>query len=95
MKVEFLQGAPSSVEPLTHTQTSYVGTRALIRPQAGIALYNCLFARSIVSRRCGVGGVFMPWGKGLMMTLHGWFFSAGDTPPERLSFPRNLLSTKA
>jgi len=32
---------------------------------AGIALHNRLFSRSIVTRRRGVGGVFLPWGNGL------------------------------
>ena len=50
MKVECLQGAP----PHLHTQTSYAGTRVLIRRRAGIALYNRLFAWSIITRRHGV-----------------------------------------
>jgi len=48
-----------------HTQTSYAGTKELIQQGAGVALYNFLFARSIVTCRHGVGGVFLPWAKGL------------------------------
>jgi len=33
--------------------------------QVGIALYNCLFAWSIVTRHWGVRDIFLPWGKGL------------------------------
>ena len=61
MKVECLQGAP----PHLHTQTSYAGTRALIRRWTRIALYNRLFARSIVTRCRGVGFILIPWGRGL------------------------------
>jgi len=51
--------------PMNRTQTSYAHTRALIRRRAGIAPYNRLFARSIVTRLRGVASVFLPWGKGL------------------------------
>ena len=63
VKVECLQGAP----PHLYTQTSYAGTRALIRRQGRIVLYNGLFPRSILTRHRGVHGVFLPWGKGLRL----------------------------
>jgi len=50
--------------PLTHT-TSYTGTGAFMRRRVRIALYNRLFARSIFTRRRGVGYKIPPWGKGL------------------------------
>ena len=53
--------------PLTDT-TSYAGTREFMRRQARVTHYNCLFARSIVTRRHGVGGVLIPGGKGLKTT---------------------------
>ena len=55
--------------PLTHT-TSYLGTRAFMWWRVRIALYNLLFARSIVTRRRGVGGKILPWGKGLIKIGH-------------------------
>ena len=51
--------------PLTHT-TSNAGTRAFMLRRARIALYNRLYARSIVTHRRGVGGKIPLWGKGLM-----------------------------
>ena len=30
---------------------------------------QCLFAGIIITRRCGVEGVYLPWGKGLTMLL--------------------------
>ena len=50
--------------PLAHT-TSYADTRAFMRQRARVALYNRLFARSIVTCRRGVGVKIPPWGKGL------------------------------
>jgi len=61
MKEDWVQGAPLH----SHTQTSYAGTRALMRHRARVALYNCLFARSIVALSSGVGDKIPPWGKGL------------------------------
>jgi len=60
MKVEYLLWLNHS-----HTQTSYTGTRDLIRGRAGVALYKRLFARFMATRRRGVGSLFLPWGKGL------------------------------
>ena len=59
MKVECVQGAP----PHLHTQTSNAGTRALMRRRARIALYNHLFAQSIVTRHRSVRGVFPAMGQ--------------------------------
>ena len=50
--------------PLAHT-TSYAVTRAFMRHRARVALYNSLFARSIVGLCSGVGDKIPPWGKGL------------------------------
>jgi len=36
---------------------------------------GCLFARSIVNHCCGVHGIFLPWGKGLIWNLKNCFFS--------------------
>ena len=55
VKVEYLQGAPPLVEPLTHTQTSYAGTRELIRRWATVVRYNRLFAWSMGSCPRGEG----------------------------------------
>ena len=60
MKEDWVQGAP------LHTQTSYAGTRALMRHRASVAHYNRLFAQSIVALCSGVGGKIPPWGKGLI-----------------------------
>ena len=54
LKVGGHSGAHPSVEPLTHTQTSYAGTREFMRRRARVTCYNCLFARSIVTRCRGV-----------------------------------------
>ena len=64
IKMEWVQG-PSS---LTHT-TSNVGTREFMQQWVRVPLYICLFARSIVTRRRGIGGVFLPWGKGLIRVI--------------------------
>ena len=64
MRMECLQGAPSLVEPLTHTKLhmqvlgSLHGGRP-IRPLQSLllaVLYTC---------RCDVGGIFLSWGGGL------------------------------
>ena len=52
--------------PPAHT-TSYAGTRAFMRRRVRIALYNCLFARSIITHCRGVVGEILPWGKGLTL----------------------------
>ena len=49
----------------SHMQTKYAGTRELIWRWAGVACCNCLFAWSILTRCRSVGGVYLPWGKGL------------------------------
>ena len=59
--------------PLAHT-TSYADTRAFMRRRARVALYNRLFAQSIVTPRCGVGGEIPPWGKGLKEQPHERFY---------------------
>ena len=64
----------------SHTQATYTGKRDLIRRQAQVALYNCLFARSIVTRRRGVGSVFLPWGIELMQ-----IFLSYPHPEDKLS----------
>ena len=63
MKEDWVQGAP----PHSHTQTSYAGTgtRDNTRHRARVALYNHLFARSIVALCSDVGGKIPLWGKGL------------------------------
>ena len=61
MKEDWVQGAPLH----SHTQTSYAGTRDYTRHRARVALYNCLFTRSIVALCSGVGDKIPPWGKGL------------------------------
>ena len=73
MKVDFLQGALPSVEPLTDTNfiRRYYGDWELILPRAGVACYNRLFSQSIVTRHRGVGGIFLPWGKGLTGLCQG------------------------
>jgi hypothetical protein len=59
MKEDTLEGAPLH----SHTQTSYAGTRAFMRHRARVALYNRLFARSIVALCSGVGDKIPPWGE--------------------------------
>ena len=49
----------------THKLHTYAGTRVLIWRWAGVALYNRVFAQSIITHHHGVGGVFLPWAKGL------------------------------
>jgi len=53
--------------PLTLT-TSYTGTKEFMRRWVPVmvSLYNRLFARSINTRRRGMGGIFLPWSKGLI-----------------------------
>ena len=75
LKVGGHSGAPPSVEPLTHTQTSYASTRELIWQWATVVRYNHLFAQSIVTHCPGVGSVFLPWRKGLMQPVKLGFFS--------------------
>ena len=55
-----LQGAPLH----SHTETTYAGTRALMRHRVRVALYNRLFARSIVALYSGVGDKIPHVGKG-------------------------------
>jgi len=38
--------------------------------RARVTRYNHLFARSIVTRRRGVGGVFLLWGKGFKKKIN-------------------------
>jgi len=81
MKVECFQGAPTH----SHTQTPYAGTREFMWRRARVALYNRLFARSILTRHHGMGDVFLPWGKGLKnlenccMKFSNSFFSLVDS----------------
>ena len=70
MKEDWVQGAPLH----SHTQTSYAGTRAFMRHRARVALYNLFFARSIVTRCLGMGGVFLPWGNGLKISYDDFEF---------------------
>ena len=63
MKEDWVQGARLH----SHIQTSYAGTRAIMRHRARVALYNRLFARSIVALCSGVGDKIPPWGKGLKL----------------------------
>ena len=53
--------------PLTLT-TSYTGTTEFMRwwVPVMVSLYNRLFARSINTRHRGMGGIFLPWSKGLI-----------------------------
>jgi len=67
LKVGGHSRAPPSGELLSHTKTSYPGTKEFMRRWARVARYNNLFTRFIITRRCGVGGVFLPWGKGLSL----------------------------
>ena len=65
MKVECLQGAPSLVEPLTHTKlhTQVLGT--LHGGRLVCLLQSLLLAVLMYTHHRGVGGGFLPWGKGL------------------------------
>ena len=62
MTVEWVQGAPLHSHTQLHMQ---YGTRVFMWQRVRIALYNRLFARSIITCRRGVGGEIHPWGKGL------------------------------
>jgi len=77
MKEEWVQGAPLH----SHT-TSYAGTRAFMQRRVRIALYNRLFAQSIVTRRRGVCGEIPPWGKWLIKLN---FMMADNGPSNELS----------
>ena len=57
MKGEYLQGAPPSVEPLTHTN--------LYTQVKGSLHGGRLVCPVLYTRRGGVGDIFQPWGKGL------------------------------
>ena len=57
---------------------------------ARIALYNRLFARSIVTRRRGVGGVLLPWGKGLNIPSMYATFSLSPSPVVTSRVPNSL-----
>jgi len=59
IKEGWVQGAPIH----SHTQTSYAGTRVFMWHRARVALYNRLFARSIVALCSGVGGKIPPMGQ--------------------------------
>ena len=64
LKVEYLQGAPPSVEPLTHTMLQMQVLQTL--HGSGLVCWLLLSLLAILyTRRRDVGGVFQPWGKGL------------------------------
>ena len=66
MKVEYLQGAPPLVEPLTHTKLHMQVLGSLHGYGLACPLQSSLSA--VLYNHCrGVGGVFQPWGKGLKL----------------------------
>ena len=77
MKVEYVQGAPFHSKTQLHMQVLH---RAFMQRQARTALYNRLFALSIVTRYHGVGGILLPWGKGLICSVLLIRLSHGHDP---------------
>ena len=72
IKLDVFKG-PLLQSSRSHTQTSYAGTREFMQWRARVIRYNRLFAQSIVTRRRGVVGVFLPWGKELKGQYHEIF----------------------
>ena len=62
----------------SHTQTSYAGTRELIQGRAGFARYNCLFTRSIVTRRRFLTSSYANTDSKTYSTSRGWLNCCED-----------------
>ena len=68
IKVECLQGAPPSVEPLTHTK---LHTQVLGSLQGGglVCLLQSLLLAILYTCHCGVGGIFPAMGQRVQATI--------------------------
>ena len=65
MKVEYLQGASPLVEPFTHTKL-HMQVLGTIHAGGPICLLQSSLIAVLYIHRRGVGGVFLPWGNGLI-----------------------------
>ena len=71
MKVEYLQGAPPLVESFTHTKL-HMQVLGTIHGSGHICPLQSSLLVVLYTRCCGVGSIFLPWGKGLKFIWNHW-----------------------